>query len=90
MAVNLADTTDAATYLGVETNGATGGKFGGRDPNNDVVGTSLGVLFGNTLPTLGLQPDDNEENNCISTENLPVPRTSQMKIASFPYLAPPH
>lgn len=90
IAVNLADTSSPATYLGVETKGATGGTFGGRDTNNDVVGISLGVIFGNTLSALKLVPDDSEENNCVATENLPTPRASQARSNTFPYLAAPH
>ncbi len=90
LAVNLSDTTSQATYLGVETKGATGGTFGGRDTNNDVVGASLGVIFGNTLSALNLIKDDGEENNCLSTENLPTPRASQTRTNTFPYLASPH
>jgi len=35
IAVDLSNTTDKASYLGVETGGATGGKFGGRDIADD-------------------------------------------------------
>jgi hypothetical protein len=90
LAVNLSDMTSPATYLGVETKGATGGTFGGRDPNNDVISLSLGLSFGNSLSALNLTPDDTEENNCLSTENLPTPRVSQTRSNTFPYLAPPH
>ena len=88
-AVNLSDTSGKAAYLGVETGGATGSKFGGRDPNDDVVNISLGALFGNTLSALGVLADDGEENNCISKENV-VQDPSQMKTTTFPYLASPH
>jgi hypothetical protein len=88
IAVNLGSTANAS-YLGVETGGATGGTFGGRDLGDDVITISLGALFGNTLATLGVQKDDGEENACISRQNTPQ-RGSQAKIASFPYLAPPH
>jgi hypothetical protein len=88
--VNLAATGKAA-YLGYETNGATGGgsTFGGRDPGNDVVAISLGALFGNTLSALGLQPEDNEENNCLTNDNV-TQAASQTRGLTFPYLAPPH
>lgn len=88
--VNLAATGKAA-YLGYETKGATGGgsTFGGRDISDDVVDISLGALFGNTLSKLGLQPDDHEENNCLSAENV-VQAPSQAKTATFPYLPVPH
>ena len=87
--VDLSNTTDRATYLGVETGGATGGKFGGRDPGDDVIGISLGVAFGNTLVKLGVQPEDNEENACISAENV-TQSPSQTRTSTFPYLAGPH
>ena len=88
-AVDLSNVTDKASYLGVETGGATGGKFGGRDLADDVVGISLGALFGGTLPALGVQPEDHEENGCIATENL-AQNASQAKSTTFPYLASPH
>ena len=62
--------------------------FGGRAPNDDVIGLELGILFGHTLPALKVLPEDNEENDCISAQNLgttKVPTTS-----SFPYLAAAH
>jgi hypothetical protein len=88
--VNLASGGKAA-YLGYETNGATGGgsTFGGRAVTDDVVDISLGALFGNTLAKLGLQPEDNEENTCLSSENL-AQAPSQVPTATFPYLAKPH
>ncbi len=88
LAVNLAATGNAS-YLGVETGGATGGTFGGRDINDDVIGISLGALFGNTLSALHVQPDDGEENNCLSKQNV-TQNPSQAKTASFPYFAAPH
>jgi len=78
-----------ASYLGVETDGATGGKFGGRDIADNVIDISLGAVFGHTLAALGVQPEDNEENNCISTQNV-AQKASQGNTGSFPYLSPPH
>lgn len=78
-----------ASYLGVETGGATGGKFGGRDPADNVVDISLGALFGGTLPALKVQPEDNEENNCLLTENVKQ-APSQMATSTFPYMPAPH
>ena len=75
-----------ASYLGAETGGATGGKFGGRDINDDVIGISLGAVFGGTLPALGVQPEDNQENNCLSKENV-AQNPRQAKSGTFPYLA---
>jgi hypothetical protein len=78
-----------ASYLGVETGGATGGKFGGRDPKDDVIDISLGAVFGHTLAALHVQPEDNEENNCITTDNV-AQNASQAATATFPYLHGPH
>jgi hypothetical protein len=87
--VDLSNTTDKASYLGVETGGATGGKFGGRVPGDDVIGISLGAAFGSTLVKLGVQPEDNEENACIAAENVTQSPT-QARTNTFPYLAGPH
>jgi hypothetical protein len=84
--------TGAAAYLGNETGGATStthSTFGGRAITDDVIAISLGAVFGNTLGALHLQPEDNEENGCISNDNTPQ-RTSQAPSATFPYLAGPH
>src|ERR1700733_3834535 len=51
IAVDLSQSGSAA-YLGVETGGATGGKFGGRGLPDDVIDISLGAVFGNTLTAL--------------------------------------
>ena len=47
---------DKASYLGVETGGATGGKFGGRALGDDVIDLSLGIVFGNTIPRSASPP----------------------------------
>lgn len=86
--VNLAS-ADKASYLGVETGGATGGKFGGRDISDDVVDISLGAAFGKTLVALNVQPEDGQENTCLSTEHV-AQNPSQAKTSTFPYLAAPH
>lgn len=78
-----------ASYLGVETGGATGGKFGGRDIADNVIDISLGALFGGTLPALKVQPEDNQENNCLLKQNVSQNPT-QGNTGSFPYLSPPH
>ncbi len=77
-----------AAYLGVETGGATGGKFGGRKLQDDVVDTSLGVVFGNTVPALGLAPDDGKEIPTLTTDN--VDSSGHQYSASFPYLQAPN
>jgi hypothetical protein len=76
-----------AAYLGVETGGATGGKFGGRKLTDDVVDISLGVIFGNTIPALGLAPDDGNEIPALTSDNVgPGDKHFQ---AGFPYLGDP-
>jgi hypothetical protein len=81
--------TGVASYLGVETGGATGGKFGGRALSDDVIDISLGAVFGGTLAALKVQPEDNEENHCITTDNVAM-NPSQAPVATFPYLHTPH
>ena len=79
----------------VDTNG-----FGGRAPNDDVIYLELGALFGNLLPTVtnGKIPDDNEENTCLSSQNIGgvgaagagKQASSKLATTTFPYLATPH
>jgi hypothetical protein len=81
-----------AAYLGVETGGATGGKFGGRGLTDDVIDISLGAVFGNTLSTgLGLIPDDGKESPCLTTDNVPSQAAKDnITAATFPYVGAPH
>lgn len=63
-------------YLGIETGGATqlpkGLKpFGGRAPTDDVIDISLGAIFGNTIPALGLAPDDGKESDGRADSSFP-------------------
>lgn len=76
-----------AAYLGVETAGATGSKFGGRALTNDVVDISLGVVFGNTIPALGLAPDDGKEIPTLTSDN--VGPGGKHFTDTFPYLGAP-
>ena len=76
-----------AAYLGVETGGATGGKFGGRKLTDDVVDVSLGIVFGNTVSALGLAPDDGKESPTFTTDN--VDASGKHFLSSFPYLGNP-
>lgn len=76
-----------AAYLGVETAGATGGKFGGRKLSDDVVDTSLGIVFGATIPTLGLAADDHNEIPALTTDN--VDASGKHFKSTFPYLGDP-
>jgi hypothetical protein len=84
--------TGGAAYLGKETGGATSATkstFGGRAVTDDVIDISLGAVFGNTLPTLGLVADDGQENNCLTKQNI-AQSTTQVPTGTFPYLAGPH
>ncbi len=87
MTADLSQNTTHAAYLGVETGGATGSKFGGRALTDDVVDISLGVIFGNTVSALGLAPNDNQEIPSFTTDNV-GPHTDYLN--SFPYLGNPH
>ena len=78
---------DNASYLGVETNGATGGHFGGRALNDDVIDISLGIVFGNTISALGLAPDDGKEIPTLTSDH--VGSGGKHFIGTFPYLGAP-
>jgi|SRR5579871_1588895 len=78
---------DKAAYLGTETGGATGGKFGGRALSDDVIDISLGIVFGNTISALGLAPDDGNEIPTLTTDN--VGPGGKHFLSSFPYLGNP-
>ncbi|AIE85380.1 DUF4331 family protein [Fimbriimonas ginsengisoli] len=86
MKVDLSQSGNAA-YLGYETGGATGGKFGGRKLGDDVVDISLGVVFGNTISTLGLAPDDGKEVPAFTSDN--VDASGKHFKGTFPYLGDP-
>ena len=80
-----------AAYLGVETGGVTGSKFGGRWLNDDTIKTSLGIIFGNTVAVLGGAPDDAHESWCLSDDNLSGGEgTFQNYSATFPYVNGPY
>lgn len=76
-----------AAYLGVETGGATGSMFGGRALTDDVVDTSLGIVFGNTVSALGLAPDDGNEIPTLTSDN--VGSGGKHFTSTFPYLGAP-
>ena len=79
-----------AAYLGLETGGATsttGSKFGGRKLTDDVVDISLMVVFGTTVPDLGLAPDDHMEILTLATNNTGF--GAKHFLAGFPYLGNP-
>jgi hypothetical protein len=86
MKVDLSQNTTTASYLGYETGGATGSKFGGRALDDDVVDISLGALFGNTLSALGLIPDDHKEAPCLTTDNVAYDKNNT---TTFPYVQSP-
>ncbi len=95
-------------YLGIETGGATqlpkGLKpFGGRALTDDVIDASLGVIFGNTVPALGLAPDDTKESDgradstypsghrpTLTTDNVSWQTAPKHFGTTFPYLGDPH
>ena len=79
--------TDSAAYLGSETGGATGGKFGGRKLTDDVVDISLGVVFGKTVSALGLAPADGKDIPTLISDN--VGSGGKHFTATFPYLGAP-
>ena len=77
-----------AAYLGVETGGATGSTFGGRALTDDVVDTSLSVIFGTTVSDLGLAPADNNEIPTLTSDNVGAGGHNFSN--SFPYLEAPN
>jgi hypothetical protein len=84
---DLSVNSSTAAYLGVETAGATGSRFGGRALTDDVVDTSLGVVFGTTVSALGLAPADGKDIPTLTTDNV-GPGGKQF-INTFPYLGAP-
>jgi hypothetical protein len=90
MIADISQTGVPAAYLGVETGGATGSKFGGRGLTDDVVDISLGAIFGNTIPALGLAPDDKHENGCLTNEHVVSGQGGQQTQSQFPFFASPH
>jgi hypothetical protein len=83
--------TPCAAYLGVETGGATGNKFGGRWLNDDTIKTSLGIIFGKTVPALGGAPEDGHEAWCLTNDNLSSGEgTFQSYSNAFPYVNTPY
>ena len=94
-------------YLGIETGGATQAPaglkpFGGRALTDDIVGTSLSVIFGNTIPALGLAPEDNAEQDGradsafpsgkrpnLTTDNVTWQTAPKHFTPQFPYLGAP-
>lgn len=86
MTADLSQTGVLGAYLGVETGGATGSKFGGRKLPDDVIAIDLGAIFGNTIPAVTGVPDDGHEAWCLTNDNVPYPGGNG---TSFPYLDAP-
>jgi len=89
LVADLSDTTDPASYLGYETGGFTGGKFGGRALTDDVVDLTLGIIFGGTIPALGMAPEDGQEKPFFTTDNV-GDGAKTFTPNAFPYLGNPH
>ena len=87
IAADLSQKGVSAAYLGVETGGATGSKFGGRGLNDDVIDISLGAIFGNTIPALKLAPDDGKEVPALESDHV---GPQQMYGKTFPYMNAPY
>jgi hypothetical protein len=90
VAVDLSQSTTTAAYLGVETGGATGSKFGGRALTDDVVDVDLSAVFGKTLSALGLVPDDGHASPCLATDNVASQAAADHVTTTFPYVGTPH
>lgn len=94
-------------YLGLETGGVTQipaglRPFGGRALTDDIVTLSLGTIFGNTIPALGLAPDDGKELDGradasfpsgnrpnLTTDNVTWQTAPKHFTTTFPYLGTP-
>jgi hypothetical protein len=76
-----------AGYLGVETRGALGGRFGGRGLTDDAASALFGIIFGDTIPRLGLAPDDGREVPALTNDNVGPGAKHFTNV--FPYLGDP-
>jgi len=76
-----------AAYLGVETKDPNG-LFGGRKLIDDVLDISAMIIFGDTIPRLGLAPDDFKEKLPFTTDNV-GPQGNITGPLPFPFLPPP-
>jgi Domain of unknown function (DUF4331) len=97
MIADLSQRGVTAAYLGVETKGLSGSKFGGRALTDDVIDVDLGVIFGNLIPVLsaldptlfgGVIPDDGNELPTFATDN--VGSGDKHFLNTFPYVGGPH
>lgn len=78
---------DPASYLGVETGGFTGGKFGGRALADDVVDISLYAVFGTAVSDLGLASPDGSDIPSLTSDSV-GPGAKQFR-GTFPYMGDP-
>ncbi len=87
--VMIADLREAgpAAYLGVETNGATGGLFGGRKLTDDVVDADLMVVFGTLISDLGLAAPDGMEKPSFASDNTGF--EAKAFLPNFPFVGNP-
>jgi len=91
LSADISQTGVPAAYLGVETGGLTGSKFGGRGLTDNIVDISLGTVFGNVIPAaLKLAPDDHHENNCLTSQHVTSGQGGTQTQSSFPFFANPH
>ena len=88
MSADLSQENVKAAYLGSETGGATGSKFGGRGLSDDVIDISLGAIFGTTVSALKLAPDDGKESKCLTSDNIDA--SGHRFLGYFPYVGKPN
>ena len=85
---------DQATYLGFEVtqalSGGTKSSFGGRSLTDDVIDVTLGIIFGNTIPKLGLAHDDAAELPSFTTDNVGYNAAAKHTLADFPFVGTPN
>jgi len=86
MVADLSAPATKGAYLGVETGGFTGSKFGGRALSDDAIDLDLGVIFGNTFAKLGVVPEDGKESPCLTTDNVGYDKANTNV---FPYVQAP-
>ena len=72
LVADLSNMTDKASYLGIETGGYTGGKFGGRSLIDDTIDIDLSTVFGNVIPTLFPKIDTTNDHQVpqLTTDNV--------------------
>jgi hypothetical protein len=117
LVADMSQASTGASYLGVETSGqindyCTGytkpgaGLFGGRALPEDVVDTTLSLVFGSLVPQIsagssipnvptGAIPDDGKEKNGLNgtpqlTTDLVGCSSKRYTLAAFPYLGAPY